>query len=147
MQAIRELELKVTTMPPPTGGGCTKPTLAMQPKGAGSISNDEAEHGTLIKNMFSIIKSAFQCDATRVATITFANGNSNLAQGFHARGDCSLRSLLWTPYLESGATLLHIATRCRFRPGVQAGQGKTSTLGDARERHSECKNRGECNCN
>ena len=79
VQAIRELELKVTTMPPPTGGGCTKPTLAMQPKGAGSISNDEAEHGTLIKNMFSIIKSAFQCDATRVATITFANGNSYLA--------------------------------------------------------------------
>jgi hypothetical protein len=79
VQAIRELELRITTTPPPTTGGCAKPMLAMQPKGAGSISNDEAEHGTLIKNMFSIVKSAFQCDATRVATITFAHGNSSLA--------------------------------------------------------------------
>jgi hypothetical protein len=78
-QAIRELELKITTTPPPTTGGCSKPMLAMQPKGSGSISNDEAEHGTLIKNMFSVIKSAFQCDTTRVATITFAHGNSSLA--------------------------------------------------------------------
>src|SRR5687767_14157889 len=42
-QAIRELELKITTTPPPTTGGCSKPMLAVQPKGSGSISNDEAE--------------------------------------------------------------------------------------------------------
>jgi hypothetical protein len=80
MQAMRELEARITAMPPMGGGGgCSKPTLVMQPTGSGAVSADEAEHQSLIKNMLAVIRSAFACDTTRVATITFTDGNSSLS--------------------------------------------------------------------
>jgi hypothetical protein len=80
LQSMRDLEARITSTPSGAGaGGCSKPTLVAQPKGAGAVSDDEAEHQILIKNMLSIIKTSFQCDTTRVATITFTDGNSSLA--------------------------------------------------------------------
>jgi hypothetical protein len=42
---------------------------------------DEAQHLAVAKNQLAIIQTAFQCDLTRVATFTFAHGNSDLRFG------------------------------------------------------------------
>jgi hypothetical protein len=78
-QAIRELELRITTAPPPMLAGCVKPTLMPEPTvGEPGATKDEAAHGALSANMLSIIKCAFQCDVTRVASFSFADGNNGM---------------------------------------------------------------------
>jgi hypothetical protein len=77
LEAIRQLEKQVTT---PIGGECMKPTLLEQPRQGGlpDAEPDEIEHQALSRNMLSILKASFQCDVTRVASLTFADGNNNM---------------------------------------------------------------------
>jgi hypothetical protein len=77
LEAIRQLEKQVTT---PIGAGCMKPTLLDQPRTGGlpNAEPDEIEHESISRNMLKIIKASFQCDVTRVASLTFADGNNTL---------------------------------------------------------------------
>jgi len=77
VDAVRELEKQITA---PTGAGCMKPTLLDQPRAGGlpGAEPDEIEHESICRNMLSIIKASFQCDVTRVASLTFADGNNTL---------------------------------------------------------------------
>jgi hypothetical protein len=60
------------------GSVCEKPTLAALPPVPSGITQDEAQHLVVAQNQLAIIQTAFQCDLTRVATFTFAHGNSDL---------------------------------------------------------------------
>jgi hypothetical protein len=78
-QAIRQLELRITTEPPPLLAGCVKPTLITEPTmGELGATKDEAAHQAISTNMLGIIRCAFQCDVTRVASFTFADGNNGM---------------------------------------------------------------------
>jgi hypothetical protein len=57
---------------------CAKPTQLALPAAAGGVSVDEAQHLAVARNQLAVIASAFQCDLTRVATLSFAHGNSAL---------------------------------------------------------------------
>jgi hypothetical protein len=77
--AIRLLEQRITSEPPPLLAGCIKPTLVPEPKRSGKgVSDDEAAHIAISTNMLAIIRCAFQCDVTRVASFTFADGNNGM---------------------------------------------------------------------
>jgi hypothetical protein len=79
LASIQELEKSLQGS---TGGmpmaACEKPTLQQPGAGMQGATVDEAAHLTLSQNHLNIIKTAFQCDLTRVATFTFAHGNSEL---------------------------------------------------------------------
>ena len=79
LASIQELE---KALQPGVGGMpaamCTKPTLAQPGAGLPGATSDESSHLTVAQNHLSIIQTAFQCDLTRVATFTFAHGNSEL---------------------------------------------------------------------
>jgi hypothetical protein len=62
----------------PTGKTCTPPTQAALPVAKPGETLDEAQHLVLAQNQLAIIQTAFQCDLTRVATFTYAHGNSDL---------------------------------------------------------------------
>jgi hypothetical protein len=58
---------------------CTRPTLRERPdSGLPESDREEREHEWTSRNMLSILKACFQCDVTRVASFTFADGNSTL---------------------------------------------------------------------
>ncbi len=57
---------------------CTPPTLGGLNAPTNGSTADEAHHFTLAQNHLAIIQTAFQCDITRVATFSFAHGNSDL---------------------------------------------------------------------
>jgi hypothetical protein len=79
IDAIRQLEQRITTAPPPRLAGCTKPTLMPEPKTGGKgATSDESAHIAVSTNMLAIIRCAFQCDVTRVASFTFADGNNGM---------------------------------------------------------------------
>jgi len=61
-----------------TGPTCTPPTQATLPAAKSGQTLDEAQHLALAQNQLGIIQTAFQCDLTRVATFSFAHGNSDL---------------------------------------------------------------------
>jgi hypothetical protein len=77
IEAIRQLEEQVTK---PIAAECVKPTLIDQPREGGlpEAEPDEIEHQSISTNMLSIIKACFQCDVTRVASLTFADGNNSM---------------------------------------------------------------------
>jgi Protein of unknown function (DUF1552) len=62
----------------PTGKTCMPPTQAALPAAKAGQTQDEAQHLALAQNQLGIIQTAFQCDLTRVATFSFAHGNSDL---------------------------------------------------------------------
>lgn len=62
----------------PGGSACKGPTQVAMPNPAADVSIDEAQHKTLAQNQLAILLAAFQCDLTRVATFSFAHGNSAL---------------------------------------------------------------------
>jgi hypothetical protein len=79
LAAIQTLEAAVATSGVSPGASCTaKPTQIALPPASGNLSLDEAQHLATAKNQLDIISTAFQCDLTRVATFTFAHGNSAL---------------------------------------------------------------------
>ena len=60
------------------GGSCAAPSQAALPTPSADLTVDEAQHTAVSQNQLGIIASAFQCDLTRVATFSFAHGNSAL---------------------------------------------------------------------
>ena len=79
LDAIRLLETRIGQGAPPLSAGCSKPTLAPEPSTRLSgREKDEVIHATVSANNLAIIRAAFQCDLTRVATFTFADGNNDL---------------------------------------------------------------------
>ena len=84
LAAIRQLELQLDG--PGSGRECTPPVLvpvdSMVPAGTAgdgdtSASNDKRYHQAALEQ-FKVIKTAFQCDLTRVASFTFGWGNSGI---------------------------------------------------------------------
>lgn len=79
LEGIRLIESRITKTPPPITAGCSRPTLAPEPAtGLTGRERDEVIHATVSANNLAIIRAAFQCDLTRVATFTFADGNNDL---------------------------------------------------------------------
>lgn len=79
LDGIRLLESKLTKSPPPMTAGCSKPMLLPTPATDQSgRERDEVIHASVALNNLAIIRAAFQCDLTRVATFTFADGNNDL---------------------------------------------------------------------
>jgi hypothetical protein len=60
------------------GKTCEPPDQVALPGATENITKDEAQHLKLAQNQLGIIQTAFQCDLTRVATFSFAHGNSDL---------------------------------------------------------------------
>jgi hypothetical protein len=76
LDAIRQLERRITT---PIGAMCTRPDLRERPgSGLSGAEQDEWEHEWTSRNMLQILKTCFQCDVTRVASLTFADGNNTM---------------------------------------------------------------------
>jgi hypothetical protein len=74
LEGIRLLESKITAT-----AGCAKPTMVPEPPTAlTGREKDEVIHKTVCTNNLAIIRAAFQCDLTRVATFSFADGNNDL---------------------------------------------------------------------
>jgi len=81
LAGIQALETKLAALTPTasTGGAkCAGPAQAALPTPTADLTIDEAQHTAVSQNQLGIIASAFQCDLTRVATFTFAHGNSAL---------------------------------------------------------------------
>jgi hypothetical protein len=62
----------------PGGKECTPPMQSPLGTPSNGATVDEANHLALAQNHLAIIQTAFQCDITRVATFSFAHGNSDL---------------------------------------------------------------------
>jgi hypothetical protein len=73
LEAIRALEQQVQGGATPLG--CTKPTLEALPTG------NNARYLQACDQQMTLIRTAFQCDLTRVITLTFGQGNSGLDCG------------------------------------------------------------------
>jgi hypothetical protein len=79
LDGITTLEAKLTTAQTmPGGAACKGPAQATPPAPTGDLTIDEAQHKVVAQNQLAIILAAFQCDLTRVATFSFAHGNSAL---------------------------------------------------------------------
>jgi Protein of unknown function (DUF1552) len=77
LAAIRSLEMDLAQGGAAPGQSCSsKPTLTPLPDPTGDLSADEAQHEMVSRQQLQIIKAAFLCDVTRVATFSFAHGNS-----------------------------------------------------------------------
>jgi hypothetical protein len=59
-------------------GQCNPPVLPPLPTSATGLGQDEAQYLEVCRQQFSIIKTAFQCDLTRVVTFSFAPAFSSL---------------------------------------------------------------------
>ncbi len=76
IQALEQsLQGGTGTMP---GKECKAPTQAPLSDPPSGVTPDEAHHLAVAQNQLAIIQTAFQCDLTRVATFSFAHGNSGL---------------------------------------------------------------------
>ncbi len=78
LAAIESLQASVATSGVAPGAACSKPNQVSLPALSGNLNIDEAQHLAVAKNQLANIAAAFQCDLTRVATFSFAHGNSTL---------------------------------------------------------------------
>lgn len=78
LTGIQALEKSLANPGTTPGKVCTPPTLATPPAVPDGVTPDEARHLVVAQNQLAVIQTAFQCDLTRVATFTFAHGNSDL---------------------------------------------------------------------
>ena len=81
LDGLQSLQTKLTAPTSTSAGGgpsCKGPAQATPPAQTGDLTIDEAQHQVIAQNQLGIILAAFQCDLTRVATFTFAHGNSAL---------------------------------------------------------------------
>ncbi len=122
LSAIEALQAGVATSGVAPGAQCSKPTQVSLPATSGDLNIDEAQHLAVAKNQLAIISAAFQCDLTRVATFSFAHGNSTLewkkmSQGFpdfggghhdisHNTGATAAQARIEQIYCEQLATFL-----------------------------------------
>jgi hypothetical protein len=78
LAGIEALEQSLQDSGKPPSKTCTPPTLKPTVTPPSGITADEANHLIVAQNQLDIIRTAFQCDLTRVATFSFAHGNSGL---------------------------------------------------------------------
>ncbi len=78
LAGIQALEKSLQPTGPTPGNQCKPAALAPLADPASGVTPDEAHHLAIAQNQLAIIQTAFQCDLTRVATFTFAHGNSGL---------------------------------------------------------------------
>jgi hypothetical protein len=80
LDGIAALQARLVPRAPAMPGAavCAGPAQPALPNQTGDLTIDEAQHKAVAQNQLAIILSAFQCDLTRVATFTFAHGNSAL---------------------------------------------------------------------
>jgi hypothetical protein len=78
LAGIQALEKSLQGSGTVIGKECMEPSLTALPSVPEGMTKDEAQHLVTAQNQLSIIQTAFQCDLTRVATFTFAHGNSDL---------------------------------------------------------------------
>ncbi|HVJ16443.1 MAG TPA: DUF1552 domain-containing protein [Polyangiaceae bacterium] len=78
LEGLQQLQAKIQTDGTAPGAACDKPEQLVLPEAPGGVTIDEAQHLNAAKNQLGIISAAFKCDLTRVATFTFAHGNSDL---------------------------------------------------------------------
>lgn len=78
LAGIKALEQSLQDSGKPNGKACMPPALKPTVTPPSGVTQDEANHLTVAQNQLSIIQTAFQCDLTRVATFSFAHGNSGL---------------------------------------------------------------------
>ncbi len=81
LDGIRQLEMSLATVGTNPGAACKAPAQVPLPNPATGLTIDEAQHLAVAQNQLAIISTAFQCDLTRVATFTYAHGNSDLRFG------------------------------------------------------------------
>jgi hypothetical protein len=86
LDGLSKLQAKLVPVTSTTPGAvgaaaCAGPMQAALPAQTGDLTIDEAQHKAVGQNQLAIILAAFQCDLTRVATFTFAHGNSALRFG------------------------------------------------------------------
>ena len=76
LAAIRALETQVSGV----SASCSKPVLAALPTvvAGENLNLDDVQHRTVAEQQLEIVRSAFLCDITRVATLTFSYGNSDV---------------------------------------------------------------------
>jgi hypothetical protein len=79
LDGIRQLEKNLAAGALATA--CDAPPQVTLPDASGGLSLDEAQHFQSAENHLGIIRGAFQCDLTRVATFTYAHGNSDMRFG------------------------------------------------------------------
>jgi hypothetical protein len=90
LDSIAQLEKAISAST--AAASCAKPSQLTLPTPTGDeAKDDDAMHLANAKNQLGIISAAFQCDLTRVATFTFAHGNSalefsNIDQNFSQSG-------------------------------------------------------------
>jgi hypothetical protein len=79
LTSIRALEARIQDTPP-VGGKIVPPVLKGEPTTGGhnGANADETRHQMLCRNMMDVIRCAFLSDLTRVASITFGDGNMPL---------------------------------------------------------------------
>lgn len=75
LSAIGDLEASLGASTPKA---CSPPTQLELPVTPDGVTDGEAQHLTLSRNHLSLIKTAFECDLSRVATFSFAHGLSDL---------------------------------------------------------------------
>jgi hypothetical protein len=78
LAAIQTLEAAVANSGVSPGATCNKPTQVALPTTNNADELDDVQHIATLQDQLAIISSAFQCDLTRVATFSFAHGNSAL---------------------------------------------------------------------
>lgn len=78
LAGIQALEKQLQSSTMPVDATCQKPTLTPLPNVPSGVTVDEAQHLVAAQNQLAVIQAAFQCDLTRVATFSFAHGNSDL---------------------------------------------------------------------
>ncbi len=76
LAAIRALETQVSGV----SASCSKPVLSPLPTAipAEPLNLDDTQHQLAAQQQLEIVRSAFLCDITRVATVTFSYGNSDV---------------------------------------------------------------------
>lgn len=80
LDGLSQLQAKLVARPAgtPAPVACAGPAQQTPPTPTGDLTIDEAQHKVIAQNQLAIILAAFQCDLTRVATFSFAHGNSAL---------------------------------------------------------------------
>ncbi|MFT3707212.1 MAG: DUF1552 domain-containing protein [Archangium sp.] len=106
---VREMEARLTTLPP---GTCTQPT------DPGMIDFErEAEIPTVARLQMDLLTLAIRCDLTRVATVMFSDAMNHITMP-HLNINADIHNL--THYSDGDPTRQQVATRDTWQTGVLA---------------------------
>lgn len=101
MEGIRQLERDLVAGA--MAAQCKAPVQVPLPNASNGVTLDEAQHLHTARNQLAIVKTAFECDLTRVATFTYAHGNSDMRFGNIAPGEVTGRNGHHTMSHDTGA--------------------------------------------